>query len=93
MGPMFQASGNSSRNSATASQMPKRTVRRTMRRSLAPIACDAIGATAPRTVGTCMIGPPFAFAISAPVIGLSDAPKSTVLSESCRMPPPEPIDW
>ena len=36
---------------------------------------------------------PFAFASSASVIGASDAPKSTVPSVSCRMPPPDPIDW
>ena len=31
--------------------------------------------------------------IWASVIGASEAPKSTVPSLNCRMPPPEPIDW
>jgi len=39
--------------------------------------------TAPSTVGKCRIGPPFALLISASVIGASDAPKSTVPTDSC----------
>jgi hypothetical protein len=38
-------------------------------------------------------GPPLALANSWSLIGLSEAPKSTVCSDSCLMPPPEPIDW
>jgi hypothetical protein len=52
-----------------------------------------VTATAPSTVGMCSTRPPLAFASSASLIGASLAPKSTVCSESWRMPPPEPIDW
>ncbi len=50
------------------------------------------GTTAPRTVGKCRIAPG-AEASWSFVIGPSEAPKKTVSFESCRMPPPEPIDW
>ena len=33
------------------------------------------------------------FAIWSSFIGASLAPKSTVPSVNCLMPPPEPIDW
>ena len=36
---------------------------------------------------------PWALAISSSDIGASLAPKSTVFSVICLMPPPEPIDW
>ena len=47
--------------------------------------------TAPITVGMCWM--PAARPISSALIGASLAPKSTVFSVICLMPPPEPIDW
>src|SRR6185312_12409013 len=51
-----------------------------------------VGTTAPSTVGTWSTLPWIA-AIAESVIGASVPPKSTVLSENWRIPPPEPIDW
>ena len=50
------------------------------------------GTTAPRTVGKCSTLPGVARSCSF-VIGPSVAPKNTVCAASCRMPPPDPIDW
>ena len=50
------------------------------------------GTTAPRTVGMWRTLPPMAV-MAESVIGASLVPKSTVLSENCRIPPPEPMDW
>jgi hypothetical protein len=36
---------------------------------------------------------PAGLPISASLIGASVAPKSTVFSVICLMPPPEPMDW
>ena len=51
-----------------------------------------VTATAPSTVGMWMMGSRCCDS-SASVIGTSVAPKSTVPSSICRMPPPDPIDW
>ena len=51
-----------------------------------------VGTTAPSTVGRCRMGI-LAAASCSSVIGPSVAPKSTVPSVTCRMPPPLPIDW
>jgi hypothetical protein len=52
-----------------------------------------VTATAPSTIGTCSTPPGRAAASSSALIGTSVAPKSTVPSASCRIPPPEPMDW
>jgi hypothetical protein len=48
------------------------------------------GTTPPMMAGNWMR--PF-FCRSSAFMGMSDAPKSTVLAVICLMPPPEPIDW
>jgi hypothetical protein len=48
------------------------------------------GTTPPMMAGNC-IRP--CFSRSAGFIGMSEAPKFTVLAVICLMPPPEPIDW
>ena len=48
------------------------------------------GTTPPMMAGNCIR--PF-LSRSSGFIGMSDAPKSTVLDVICLMPPPEPIDW
>ena len=48
-----------------------------------------IGTTAPLMTGNCT---KLFLAMSSGTIGLSVAPKVTVLAMICLMPPPEPID-
>src|SRR5712691_5536476 len=50
-----------------------------------------VGTSPPSTAGMCSTLPLIA-AMAESFIGASLAPKSTVPSENCRIPPPEPID-
>ena len=62
-----------------------------VKRSVSTPARLNVGTTAPSTVGRWRIGT-FVAASCSSVIGPSEAPKSTVPSVTCRMPPPLPID-